>query len=86
MQGTRAIHIQQHLEQPPLVKIHSVMGAFLEEMTADRLAVLQTTHMQDDKEVQQDFTTAIAALLSRYKVLLLLSRQSVGNGSAINRC
>ena len=67
VQGTGAFHIQQHLEQPALVTIHSPTGAFLGEMTADRLAVLHTAHLQDDREPQQDFATAIAALLSRYK-------------------
>ena len=67
VQGTGAFHIQQHPEQPALVTIHSPTGAFLGEMMADRLAVLHTAHMQDDREPQQDFATAIAALLSRYK-------------------
>ena len=63
VQGMGACHIQQQSEQPALVTIHPATGAVLEEMTANTRAILHTAQRQVDRELQQDFATAAAAVL-----------------------
>ena len=64
VQGTGSYHIQVNPTNLGLAGIHSPTGAFLGDITMDRLRILELAHKQVGPS---DLAGSIAALLSRYK-------------------
>ena len=65
--GTGSYHIQVNPANLGLAGVHSPTGAFLGDISMDRLRVLQLAHKQVVHEAPSDLAGSIAALLSRYK-------------------
>ena len=67
VQGTGSYHIQVNPTNQGLAGIHSPAGAFLGDITMDRLRILELARRQVLHEAPSDLAGSISALLSRYK-------------------
>ena len=67
VQGTGSYHIQVNPANLGLAGVHSPTGAFLGDISMDRLRVLQLAHKQVVHEAPSDLAGSLANLLSRYK-------------------